>query len=43
MTTILRIDASSRPAVDPAGGEGSFRRELADRISRCRLLETAGA
>lgn len=32
MTTILRIDASSRPAVDPAGGEGSYSRDLADWI-----------
>jgi len=32
MTTILRIDASSRPAIDPSGGEGSYSRELADHI-----------
>ncbi|MEO3415738.1 NAD(P)H-dependent oxidoreductase [Roseovarius sp. CAU 1744] len=32
MTRILRIDASSRPAIDLAGGEGSYSRALADRI-----------
>lgn len=32
MTRILRVDASSRPATDPEGGEGSYSRELADHI-----------
>ncbi len=32
MTSILRIDASARPAISPEGGEGSYSRELADRI-----------
>ena len=32
MTRILRIDSSSRPAASGAGAEGSYSRELADRL-----------